>query len=89
MRTVAGADQDDVGDVPHQREHGAVARSGQPAGLAVVGGSAVQAGDHVAAHPARLQVVGIGVEVGQPALVGRSSTAPSTVSRHPSSRHRA
>ncbi len=50
--------------------------SGQPAGLAVVGGAAVEAGDHVAAHPARPQVVGVGVEVGEPAVVERIGRAP-------------
>ena len=65
----ARADQDDVGALAHEREHRAVAGAGQPARLAVVGRAAVEAGDHVAAHPARLQVVGVGVEVGQPAFV--------------------
>ena len=65
----ARADQNDVGLLAHQREHRAVAGAGQPARLAVVGRAAVEAGDHVAAHPARLQVVGVGVEVRQPAVV--------------------
>ena len=68
-----------------QREHRAVAGPGQPAGLAVVGGAAVEAGDHVAAHPARLQVGGVGVEVGQPAVVedrwASSQAGSSTVNR--------
>ena len=50
-------------------EQCAITGTGQPARLAVVGGPAVEAGDHVAAHPARLQVVGVGVEVGQATVV--------------------
>ena len=65
----ARTDQDDVGELAHEREDRAVAGAGQSARLAVVGRPAVEAGDHVAAHPARLQVVGVGVEVRQPVLV--------------------
>ena len=65
----ARTDQDDVGELAHLREDRAVAGAGQTSRLTVVGRAAVEAGDHVAAHPARLQVVGVGVEVRQPALV--------------------
>ena len=71
MRTVAAPTTMTSASVAQQREHRAVARSGQPAGLALIGGPAVEAGDHVAAHPARPQIVGVGVEVGEPAVVQR------------------
>ncbi len=65
----ARTDHDDVGELAHLHEHRAVAGAAQASRLTVVGRAAVQAGDHVAAHPARPQIVGIGVEVRQPALV--------------------
>ena len=46
------ADDDDVGFLAHPAEQRAVARAGQAAGLAVVGGAAVEARDHVGPHPA-------------------------------------
>ncbi len=65
----ARTDQDDVGELAHLRENRAVAGAGQTSRLAVGGRAAVEAGDHVAAHPASLQVVGVGVELPQPVLV--------------------
>ena len=58
------ADEDHVGAVTHEREHAAVTGTGETAGLAGSRGAAVEAGDHVGADPAGLQVVGVGVEVG-------------------------
>ena len=65
----ARADQDDVRLLAHEPEQRAVAGSGKPTRLAVVGRAAVEAGDHVSAHPARPQVVWVGIEIRHPAVV--------------------
>ncbi len=65
----ARADQDDVRLLAHEPEQRAVAGSGKPTRLAVVGRAAVEAGDHVSAHPARPQVVWVGIEIRHSAVV--------------------
>ena len=62
-------DHDHVGDLAQRGEHRTVTVAAQVAGLAVAGRTAVDRGDHVAPHPARPQLVGIRVALGEPARI--------------------
>ncbi len=64
------ADEDDVGFLAHEVEQSAIAWARESAGRAIVGGAAVEAGDHVGPHPApAVDHLGIGIELGEPGIV--------------------